>query len=150
MTELATAAAFRKIKQIVDETDPDELPAAAAAEYGGYDSAASHLFDLYRQMFAPERADGESAKFQFTLSTPEGDKTYVLTVDDGTCTVDAHAGDDPTVSIKLSLADFLRMSCGQTNGAMLAMTGNLEVDGDVMAAMSLADWFVTPETETDD
>ena len=145
MTE--TAAAFAKIKQIVDDTDPDELPAVVAAQYGGYNGAASHLFDLYQQMFDPERADGESAKFQFMLSTPEGEKTYLITVDDGKCTVDARPGDDPTVVIKLSLADFLRMSCGQTNGAMLAMTGNLEVEGDVMAAMSLADWFVTPETD---
>jgi putative sterol carrier protein len=147
MTDTATEAAYRKIKQIVDETEPDELPATVAAEYGGYDGAAGHLFELYQQMFDPERADGESAMFQFTLTTPEGEKTYLLTVEGGACRVDAKPGDDPTVVIKLSLADFLRMSCGQTNGAMLAMTGGLEVEGDVMAAMSLADWFVTPETD---
>jgi hypothetical protein len=39
------------------------------------------------------------------------------------------------------------MSCGQTSGGMLAMTGKLEIEGDVMASMNLADWFVIPETD---
>ena len=147
MTELTTATAFQRLKGLVDDTDPEELAATIAAEYGGYDGAVSHLFDLYQQTFDPERAEGESGDFQFTLVTPEGNKTYLLSVDDGTCKVEAGPGTSPTVVIKMDLGDFLRMSCGQTNGAMLAMTGKLECEGDVMAAMNLADWFVIPESE---
>ena len=148
MTETTTASAFNKIKQLVEDTEPDALPQTVAAEYGGYDGAVSHLFDLYQQTFDPERADGESGDFLFTLDTPEGDKVYLLSVADGVCRVDQGSGaGDPTVAIKMGLSDFLRMSCGETNGAMLAMTGKLEVEGDVMAGMNLADWFVIPESD---
>jgi putative sterol carrier protein len=141
-------AAYFKIKNIVDDTEPEELPAVVAAEYGGYDRAVSHLFDLYQQTFVPERAVGESGEFQFTLVTPEGDKIYVLSVADGTCRVEpGAAATEPTCAVRIGMADFLRMSCGQTNGAMLAMTGKLEVEGDVIASMNLADWFVIPETD---
>jgi putative sterol carrier protein len=53
--------------------------------------------------------------------------------------------DDSTCTIRLDLADFLRMSTCETNGAMLAMSGKLEVAGDLIASMDLADWFVLPE-----
>jgi putative sterol carrier protein len=147
VTENITASEFEKIKRLVDETDPEELSAAVAAQYGGYGPALHQVFGLYQQTFDPERAEDESGTFQFVVGTPEGKVSYLITVAEGACRVEAGAATDPTVSIHVDLADFLRMSCGQTNGAMLAMTGKLECDGDVMAAMNLADWFVMPESD---
>ncbi len=145
MSELAVD--FDKMKSLVESTDPDELPAVVAAEYGGYRAVADTMFDLYRRAFDPERAGKSSGDFQFTLITPEGDLSYLLSVANGACSVRAGTADEPTVAIRLTLADFLRMSCGETNGAMLAMTGRLEVTGDVLASMSLSDWFVMPESD---
>jgi SCP-2 sterol transfer family len=145
MTDLATA--FTRMRSIVESTEPDELPSAVAAEYGGYEAAVEQTFDLYRLAFDPERADDAAGDFQFTLITPDGDLSYLLSVAAGVCTAGPGTAEDPTVAIRLTLADFLRMSCGETNGAMLAMTGRLEVTGDVLASMSLSDWFVMPDAE---
>jgi putative sterol carrier protein len=146
MTQAPTTVEYTKIKRLVEETEPEELSAAFAAAYGGYDTGLQHVFDLYRQTFDPELAEGETGRFLFVLDTPEGDKSYLLAVNEGVLQIDAGPADDATCTIKLGLGDFLRLSCGQTNGAMLAMTGKLETEGDVMAAMSLGEWFVIPES----
>ena len=146
MTQTSTAAEYTKFKQLVDETDAEELSAAFAAAYGGYDTGLEQVFDLYRQTFDAELAEGESGRFLFVLATPEGDKSFLLTVDDGALHIDAGPAESPTCTIKIDLADFLRLSCGRTNGAMLAMTGKLETEGDVLSAMNLGEWFVIPES----
>jgi putative sterol carrier protein len=145
MTELATD--FSRMKNLVEDNQPDELPAVVAAEYGGYTAVADAMFDLYQRAFDPERAGDAAGEFQFTLITPDGDLAYLLSVADGACAVRPGTAQDPTVGIRLTLADFLRMSCGETNGAMLAMSGKLEVTGDVLASMNLSDWFVMPESD---
>jgi putative sterol carrier protein len=146
MTQASPTVEYSKIKQLVEDTEPEELSEAFAAAYGGYDTGLQQVFDLYQQTFDAELAEGESGRFLFVLDTPEGGKPYLLTVNDGVLQIDAGPADDITCTIKLDLADFLRMSCGQTNGAMLAMTGKLETEGDVMAAMNLGEWFVIPES----
>lgn len=143
MTDLKIG--YRTIKELIDTTAPDNVPDAVARQYGGVEAALDHVFDLYRQSFAPERAGGAGGRFQFDVVTPEGEQVYVLTIQDGKCEVGRDSDADPTVTIRLGLADFLRMSTGNTNGAMLAMSGKLEVTGDMMASMNLADWFVMPD-----
>lgn len=145
MTQTSTTVEYTKLKRLVDETEPEELSVAFAAAYGGYDSGLKQVFDLYQQTFDAELAEGESGRFLFVLATPEGDRPYLLTVDDGVLQIDAGSADSPTCTIKLDLVDFLRLSCGLTNGAMLAMTGKLETEGDVMSAMNLGEWFIIPE-----
>lgn len=136
---------FGTIKELIDTRAPEDVPDAVARQYGGVDAALDHVFDMYRQSFAPERAAGAGGRFQFDVLTSEGERVYVLTIQDGKCEVGRGPDADPTVTIRLGLADFLRMSTGNTNGAMLAMSGKLEVTGDLMASMNLADWFVMPD-----
>lgn len=142
MTDLK--ADYGTVKELVDSTAPEDIPGAVTRHYGGVDAALDHVFDLYRRSFAPEQADGAAGKFQFNVITPDGERVYVLTIRDGTCEVAKGPDAEPTCAIRLEMTDFLRMTTNNTNGAMLAMSGKLEVTGDIMASMNLASWFIEP------
>ncbi|MCW6009969.1 SCP2 sterol-binding domain-containing protein [Micromonospora sp. CPCC 205371] len=134
---------FEQIRKTVDSTPAKKLTETLIGQ--GLTSAEilEAMFAMYRESFSAERARGEHGKFEFCISTPDGPISYALTVDDGTCAIGPGTSPDATSVISMSLSDFLRLSLGKANGAMLAMTGRIKVKGDTVAAMSIRDWFPT-------
>jgi putative sterol carrier protein len=142
MTVLDTR--FEKLRSLCDQVPLDDLAQAVACDEGGVDEALEVVFDVYKSSFDPQNAEGVRADFLFEIETPEGTKPYSLSIQEATCAVAPVKIDDPTATIRVGLADFLHMSLGKTNGAVLAMAGRLEVGGDVIAAISFGEWFNPP------
>lgn len=136
-----------RLRRLVDETPTDQLAALAAEQDGGTDGVLDLVFEVYRMSFLPERAADARADFLFEISCVDGTRPYFLSVADATCRVGRGAVAEPTATIALELADFLQMSYGKTNGGVLAMSGRLEVSGDVFAAISFGEWFEPPWDE---
>jgi SCP-2 sterol transfer family len=143
----AVNVGFEPVKKMVDETPLNELEAVASAQEGGVDGVLDAVFEVYRSSFDPERAYDTDETFLFEIALPDGVKHYFLSVHDQTCRVGRGGVEDPSATIKLGLADFLQMSLGKTNGGVLAMSGRLEVSGDVFAAISFGEWFNPPWDE---
>lgn len=144
ISSASLSESYQSLRELVGGTQPEALADTAIARFGGLDPTLDHVFDLYRQTFDPTRAAGESGTFRFDVSAGEEARSYLLTVEAGTCSVTRTSNAAATVTIAVSLGDFLRMSVGETNGAVLAMSGRLTMTGDLVAAMNLADWFVAP------
>lgn len=133
---------YEEIAKLIDTAAPEELPGLLQEREGGIDGALEAVFGMYERSFVPERAEGVRADVRFDLDTPDGARSYVMSVADGVCRVAPGPIDGPTATLALDMTDFLHMTTGRSNGAILAMTGRIRVGGDMMTAMALKDWFV--------
>lgn len=134
---------YEEIAKLIDTAAPEELPGLLQEREGGIDGALETVFEMYERSFIPERAESVRADVQFDLDTPDGTKSYVMSVADGVCRVIPGPAEEATATLALDMTDFLHMTTGRSNGAILAMTGRIRVGGDMMTAMALKEWFVT-------
>lgn len=139
----STQLQYSSVAELADRSEASELGAALEQLPGGAEAVTAAVFQHYHDSFVPARAEGESGTIQFLVKAGNDTIPFVVAVDNGSC--DIHRGTDaaPTASITLSLADLVQMTAGQVNGAVLAMTGRLEVGGDAGTAMNLKEWFAT-------
>lgn len=110
----------------------------------GVEPLLAGIFGAMRASFSPERATGQTAVIQYTITTPDGPHPWQIRVADGACTVAAGAADAPRITLGLALADFLRLTAGTLDGMAAFMSGKLTVTGDMMLAPLMQTWFVRP------
>jgi len=133
-----------EIKAALDSKSPDELTAAIQAQEGGIDGFLDGVFQAMCQAFNPAKAGGQQANVQYEIGTPEGTKTYGMRVAGGTCEVARGAIDNPRVTIRIGLVDFLSLLTGRANGMQLFMGGKLKLAGDMFFAQTFQSWFNQP------
>jgi putative sterol carrier protein len=68
-----------------------------------------------------------------------------MRIADGRCEIEAGRAESPRVSLRIGLADFLRLITGAANGMQLFMTGKLKVAGDLFFAQTYQSWFDRPQ-----
>jgi putative sterol carrier protein len=86
--------------------------------------------------FNPGAAAGNNCVIQFNTSTP----AYV-TIKDGACGVSNGSASSPDVTITMEDNDMVQLLKGELNGMTAFMTGKLQVDGDLMLAQRLVNFF---------
>jgi putative sterol carrier protein len=67
--------------------------------------------------------------------------TFQVTVADGRCEVETGTPQRPTVTLNVSLPNFLRLASGKLGGLTAMMTGRLDVSGDLLLARKVQSWF---------
>ncbi|WP_110975058.1 SCP2 sterol-binding domain-containing protein [Acinetobacter sp. WCHAc060042] len=84
----------------------------------------------------PENTDGVECILQLQLSAP-----YVIQINDGTC--DIQQGENANADVVLTTSDevFIELITGKIAGAMAFMSGKLKIDGDIMLAKEISDYF---------
>ncbi|MFH7808627.1 SCP2 sterol-binding domain-containing protein [Acinetobacter sp. BSP-153] len=84
----------------------------------------------------PENTDGVECILQLQLSAP-----YVIQINDGTC--DIKQGENADADVVLTTSDevFIELITGKIAGAMAFMSGKLKIDGDIMLAKEISDYF---------
>ena len=107
----------------------------------GYDAVLGQIFGEMGARFLPEKAAGRSAVIQYDVNTPDGAETYQAIVAGGQCTTAKGAEKEPSVTLVLSLPDFLRLISGKLNGVQAFMSGKLKIRGDMMLAQTMQAWF---------
>jgi putative sterol carrier protein len=133
---------IQQLAEAVRSLNDEELLQVLASEPGGYRGALDRAFDGMAAAYNPAKATRE-AVFQWDVATPEGVETYTVRCSD-TCTVEHAHTESPTVTLGLSLPDFLRLILGQLDGMQAFMTGKLKLAGDVMLAQAMQSWFDRP------
>ena len=108
----------------------------------GYKASLDQAFEGMAAAYNPAKATRE-AVFQWDVATPEGVETYTVRCGD-TCTVEHAKAESPTVTLGLSLPDFLRLILGQLDGMQAFMSGKLKLTGDVTLAQVMQSWFDRP------
>ncbi|WP_413933743.1 SCP2 sterol-binding domain-containing protein [Nitrospira sp. BLG_1] len=90
--------------------------------------------------FDKEAAENLDAVYQFDLQGDQGGQ-YHLVVQNGTCLMKDGAHADPHVTLSMTGEDCIKVLNGQVSGMMMAMSGRLQVTGDIGLAMQLKSLF---------
>jgi alkanesulfonate monooxygenase SsuD/methylene tetrahydromethanopterin reductase-like flavin-dependent oxidoreductase (luciferase family)/putative sterol carrier protein len=111
----------------------------------GSDPGLRVLFGAMAQRFRPERAAGFTGAILYELRAGDG-TTKPWTVDVGRDRASARPGraPEPDVTLRLALADFVRLAGGDLDAGKALMTGRLEIGGDTTVALRLGEMFGEP------
>ena len=135
---------IEQLTAAVDSMSNEQLTEAVRQQEGGADRVLDQVFEGMRQAFDPARAAGQAAVVQYEIAAPDGPRHYVMRVADSRCQVERGSAEDPRVTIRIGLADFLRLVAGRLNGMQAFMSGKLKVSGDLFFAQTYQAWFNRP------
>jgi putative sterol carrier protein len=122
----------------------EELVEAIQGSPGGVDGFLDQVFNGMKTSFNPQKAGGQQATVQYELTHPGGTSQYTMRIAEGRCEVERGSAESPRVTIKMSVADFVRLITGRLNGMQAFMTGKLKVGGDLFFAQTFQSWFDRP------
>jgi putative sterol carrier protein len=135
---------IEQLTAAVDSMSNEQLTEAVRQQEGGADRVLDQVFEGMRQAFDPAKAAGQAAVVQYEIAAPDGPRHYLMRVTDGRCEVERGGAEDPRVTIRIGLADFLRLVAGRLNGMQAFMSGKLKVSGDLFFAQTYQAWFNRP------
>jgi putative sterol carrier protein len=98
------------------------------------------LFDSLPEQLDRDAARTLDAVYQFDLSGAQGGQ-YQLFVQNGVCVVKEGIHADPHVTLSMTGDDCVKVLSGQLSGMAMAMSGRLQISGDVGLAMQLKALF---------
>ena len=107
----------------------------------GVDDTLRNIFEGMRDSFKPEAAKDVNATVQYDIDTGEGVKNWLVTFADGSCSVSDSSTTDPRLTIAVGLVDFVRLIFNQVQGPQLFMSGKMKLQGDMMWAMQMQNYF---------
>jgi putative sterol carrier protein len=139
------ASDFSALSAAVEQKSNEELVAAIQQQEGGANGVLGQVFAGMVDSFNPAKAAGQEATVQYEISAPDGTHEWAMRIADGRCEVEPGRAESPRVTIRIGLADFLRLITGKANGMQLFMTGKLKVSGDLFFAQTYQGWFDRPQ-----
>jgi putative sterol carrier protein len=139
------ASDFSALSAAVEQKSNEELVAAIQQQEGGANGVLGQVFAGMVDSFNPAKAAGQQATVQYEISAPDGTHEWAMRIADGRCEVEPGRAESPRVTIRIGLADFLRLITGKANGMQLFMTGKLKVSGDLFFAQTYQGWFDRPQ-----
>ena len=100
------------------------------------------VFAQMARAYRPERADGWTGDIRYELTRSDGTThTWTVTCEPSAAHARDSAAPQPDLTIKLSVADFLRVAAGDLDPAKALLSGRLDLEGDFAVAMRLAAMF---------
>src|SRR4051794_22620711 len=111
----------------------------------GSDAGLRILFTGMAQRFRPDRALGWTGAILYELRAADG-RVKPWTVEVGRARASARPGrpEEPAVTLRVGVADFVRIAGRDLDPGRALLTGRLEVEGDVVVATRLGEMFGEP------
>ena len=88
------------------------------------------------QAFDPSAASGTNCVLQFNTSKPA-----YITINNGTAQLSEGNSPSPDVTLIMADEDLIALLKGELNGMQAFMTGKLQLEGDMMLAQRLGNFF---------
>lgn len=104
------------------------------------DITVRQLVQNHEKAFRPEVAEGVEAVIQYHLTGEEGGD-WIITIQDGKCSVAEGNADAPRMTLTADAQDFKDVLTGKANGMQYFMQGKLKLAGDLNMAMKLTSFF---------
>jgi putative sterol carrier protein len=136
---------FAALSAVVKRNSNDSLIAAIQQQMGGIEVVLDEAFAGMVDSFNPAKAVGQRAAVQYEIAAPGGTRLYAVSLAEGRCEVDKGRAESPRVTLRIGLADFLRLITGNANSMQLFMVGKLKVSGDLFFYQTYQSWFDRPE-----
>ncbi len=96
----------------------------------------------------PVAAKGVNGVVRWELGLADEVNRFTQVIDDGTVLVGRNLpdepADDPTVTLRLGVVSFLKLASGAGDPSTMALSGDLELDGDAWFALDLLQLFRIP------
>jgi putative sterol carrier protein len=90
--------------------------------------------------FRPEAAQDVNTTLQFHLTGEDGGD-WVAKIQNGVCTVNPGAAENPNVTLTADAQDYKNVIMGKTNAMQAFMQGKLRLAGDLAMAMKIPNMF---------
>lgn len=124
----------------------DEQLAEGMANPEGRKLVLDEIFRRMSEHAEPARIEGVDAvvHFEITGAPDGGSDVYEAVIRDGRVEVSDAPEEQPKVKITTAPVPFLKLVTGQQSGPVLFMTGKLKLEGDVMFASRMTNFFRIP------
>lgn len=130
-----------ELRRLLDVAGDDEELINDFIARAGADLMLDRVFSLMGTRFVGERIGPESGVVQWDVDTPDGERSYHLTIADGRAEGARGAADRPRITLRMSAYDLLRLCAGTLGGATGFMTGKIKLTGDMMFGAKLPSVF---------
>jgi hypothetical protein len=111
----------------------------------GSDRGLKVVFGAMSRAYRPDRAAGWSGDIRYELSDSRGTvRTWTVTCTPSGATAVPAPAPDPALTIKLGLADFIRLAGRDLDPAKALLTGRMDLEGDFDVAVRLGEMFGQP------
>jgi len=104
------------------------------------------VFQVMPELFSTERGGAVTATTQWTITDrPDGGvDEWTVRIADGTCVVEQGHQGEPTLSLTMPPAAFVKVITKSGNPVMMFMTGKIKAKGDLTLAANFANLFDLP------
>ena len=104
-------------------------------------TVVTRVAERMKLYFQPQKAPRKRVVIQYEVKSPDGVLPFQVTLDEGRCDVREGTAEPPTMTLNMSLPNFLRLASGKLGGLTAMMTGRLDVSGDILLARKVQSWF---------
>ncbi len=101
------------------------------------------VFQGMQEHFLPDKAAGVDATVQWVITEDGEEKPYALTIKDGAFSWEQGRVESPTVTLSTDSESFVALMTGKAQGPTLYMSGKLRIQGDMMLAQRMSQFFAT-------
>lgn len=98
------------------------------------------IMDTFPVNFKPARAKDEELVVQYVVSGDNGGN-WVITVRDGTCTLESGLCEDPNVTIKVPAEVLLATANGKMNAMQAVLSGKMKIIGNLASMQKFQKWM---------
>ncbi len=99
------------------------------------------IFQGMESRFQPDKAGGVAATIQWLIADGDEEKPYAVTIEDGAFSWKKAQAENPTVTLSTDRDSFTALMTGQAQGPALYMAGKLRIQGDLMLAQRMGQFF---------
>jgi putative sterol carrier protein len=99
------------------------------------------IFQDMQSSFQPDKASGVDAKIQWLIKDGDEEQPYAVTINDGSFSWEQGQAENPTVTLSTDKDSFVALMTGKAQGASLYMAGKLRIQGDLMLAQRMSQFF---------
>lgn len=108
----------------------------------GSDRGLRLVFSRMPRLYRPERANGWTGDIRYELSRSDGTaRTWTVTCGPDAARVREGAQPSPDLTLKLGVADFIRVAARDLDPAKAVLSGRMDLEGDFAVALRLAAMF---------
>jgi putative sterol carrier protein len=111
----------------------------------GSNTGLKVIFAGMERQFDPERAAGFAGDIRYELKDAAGAETpWTVSIGGGQAKARPGEAADPKLTLRIGVADFVRLAAGDADAGKLLLDGRLDIKGDFEVAARMADMFGQP------
>ncbi|MEA2385784.1 MAG: hypothetical protein QOH72_5755 [Solirubrobacteraceae bacterium] len=140
LRRLAKDGGEQAFQAFVRRASDERLEATA-----GSDRGLKVVFAAMAQAYEPDKAHGFAGELQYDLTRRDGEVVHwTVHVGPQRATTRPGAATAPALTLKMTVADFLRMAASDLDAGRALLTGRLDLAGDFALAQRLGEMFGQP------